>query len=60
MGVSRQSFLGKELEDRGVKPSEIQRRLGHQSLRTTTIYLGRLSSAENPVSEAMADDLDIE
>ena len=52
--------FAKELEERGVKPSEIQRRLGHQSLRTTTIYLGRLSSAENPVSEAMADDLGIE
>jgi integrase/recombinase XerD len=51
--------FAKELEERGVKPSEIQRRLGHQSLRTT-IYLGRLSSAENPVSEAMADDLGIE
>jgi integrase len=52
--------FAKELEERGVKPSEIQRRLGHQSLRTTTIYLGRLSSAENSVSEAMADDLGIE
>jgi integrase len=37
--------FAKELEERGVKPSEIQLRLGHQSLRTTTIYQGRLSSA---------------
>lgn len=42
------------LEDAGAKVSEIQARLGHESLATTGRYLAALRRAENPHAEQLA------
>ncbi len=55
--------FARSLEDAGAKVSEIQARLGHESLATTGRYLAALRRAENPHADIMAamfglDDLD--
>jgi integrase len=42
------------LEDAGAKVSEIQARLGHESLATTGRYLAALRPDENPHADALA------
>lgn len=46
--------FARAMEDAGAKVSEIQARLGHSSLTTTSRYLAALRSAENPHAEALA------
>jgi len=41
------------MEQHGAKTSEIQRRLGHKSIATTSLYLQALTSEENPFAEAI-------
>lgn len=48
------------MEDKGAKVSEIQQRLGHASVATTSIYLQALRSDENRLAEAVADALGVE
>lgn len=48
------------MEDVGAKPSEIQARLGHESLATTGIYLASLKKAQNKHAEAVASLFGIE
>ena len=43
------------MEKAGVKVSEIQAQLGHESLQTTGRYLAQLNRAENPHADALAD-----
>lgn len=43
------------MEKANAKPTEIQRRLGHSSLHTTSIYLDALSSAENEYADVLCD-----
>lgn len=47
--------FARAMEDAGAKPSEIQARLGHESLETTGKYLAALRSAANPHSHQLAD-----
>lgn len=49
-----------QMEDRGAKVSEIQARLGHESLATTGRYLAKLRSEENPYGEDLAAALGFE
>jgi integrase len=51
--VLRLSFV-RALEDAGAKVSEIQARLGHESLATTGRYLAALRADENPHADALA------
>jgi integrase len=51
--VLRHSFA-RALEDAGAKVSEIQARLGHESLATTGRYLAALRADENPHADALA------
>jgi integrase len=51
--VLRHSFA-RALEDAGAKVSEIQSRLGHESLATTGRYLAALRADENPHADALA------
>ena len=51
--VLRHSFA-RALEDAGAKMSEIQARLGHESLATTGRYLAALRADENPHADALA------
>jgi integrase len=46
--------FARSLEDTGAKVSDIQARLGHESLATTGRYLAALHRSENPHAEAMA------
>jgi integrase len=59
MGINfhglRHTFA-RTMEDSGAKVSEIQARLGHESLQTTGKYLAALRKAENPYS-TMLDSL---
>jgi integrase/recombinase XerC len=48
------------MERAGAKPTDIQRKLGHSSLATTTVYLDSLSSADNPYAADMLTELGIE
>lgn len=48
------------MEDVGAKPSEIQARLGHESLATTGIYLASLKRAQNKHADAVASLFGIE
>ncbi len=48
------------LDELGASPSEIQARLGHESLATTGVYLARLKSAYNPYAEKLADAFGLE
>ena len=41
------------MEQHGAKISEIQRKLGHKSIATTSLYLQALTSEENPYAEAI-------
>jgi integrase len=41
------------MEQHGAKTSEIQRRLGHKSIATTSLYLQALTEEENPFAEAI-------
>jgi integrase len=43
------------MEQTGAKTSDIQSRLGHESLDTTSRYLKALASADNPQAELIAD-----
>lgn len=45
--------FARSMEDRGAKVSEIQGKLGHESLQTTGRYLAALRRAENPYSEML-------
>jgi integrase len=45
--------FARAMEDAGAKVSEIQSRLGHESLQTTGRYLAALKSNENPYSEKL-------
>jgi site-specific recombinase XerD len=47
------------MERAGARPSDIQRKLGHTSLATTSIYLDALGSAENPYAADMLAELGI-
>lgn len=49
----RHSFA-RNMEDAGAKVSEIQARLGHESLATTGRYLAALRRAENPIADKLA------
>ena len=51
--VMRHSFA-RALENAGAKVSEIQARLGHESLATTGRYLVGLRADENPHADALA------
>jgi site-specific recombinase XerD len=51
--VLRHTFA-RTLEDAGAKVSDIQARLGHESLATTGRYLAALRRAENPHAESLA------
>ena len=42
------------------KISEIQKRLGHKSIATTSLYLQALTSEENPYAEAIERALGVE
>ena len=42
------------MEETGAKVSDIQSRLGHESLATTGRYLAALKRAENPQAAALA------
>ncbi len=48
------------LEDAGAKISEIQKRLGHASAATTSIYLQALRADENPYAEDLVRVLGVE
>jgi integrase/recombinase XerC len=48
------------MERAGAKPTDIQRKLGHSSLATTTVYLDSLSSADNPYAADMLAELGVE
>lgn len=48
------------MEEKGAKVSEIQRRLGHASAATTSIYLQALRSDENRLGEVIAEALGVE
>jgi len=48
------------LEDAGAKISEIQKRLGHASAATTSIYLQALRADENPYAEELVKVLGVE
>lgn len=58
LGTSRVHTLrhtfARELEASGAKVSDIQARLGHDSLATTGRYLAALKLAENPYAETLA------
>lgn len=47
--------FARTMEDTGAKVSEIQGRLGHESLATTGKYLAALRRADNPHGEALAE-----
>jgi integrase len=46
--------FAREMEAAGAKVSDIQARLGHESLATTGRYLAALKSAENAHGDALA------
>jgi integrase/recombinase XerC len=46
--------FARTLEDAGAKVSDIQARLGHESLNTTGRYLAALRRAENPLADKLA------
>jgi integrase len=46
--------FARSLEDTGAKVSDIQARLGHESLATTGRYLAALQRSENPHADALA------
>ncbi|EFH81214.1 tyrosine-type recombinase/integrase [Ktedonobacter racemifer] len=48
------------MEDAGAKASEIQARLGHESLAITGLYLASLKRAKNRHTEAVAELFGIE
>lgn len=58
LGITRVHRLrhtfARAMEDAGAKLSDIQARLGHSSLATTSRYLTALRSAENPQAGALA------
>lgn len=51
--TTRHSFAF-QMENLGAKISDIQARLGHESLATTSIYLSAMHKDENPFSEALS------
>jgi integrase len=56
--VTRHTFAHL-MEQSGAKVSEIQQRLGHASLATTSVYLSALSSGENPYATVLESKLGI-
>jgi integrase len=52
--------FARTMEQNGATTSEIQRRLGHKSIATTSLYLQALSSDENPYAEAIEHALGVE
>jgi integrase/recombinase XerD len=46
--------FARDMEEAGAKVSEIQRRLGHTNLSTTSRYLEQLLSADNPYADSVA------
>lgn len=51
--------FAKTMEKHGAKISEIQRRLGHKSVATTSLYLQALTEEENPYAEAIEQALGV-
>ena len=51
--------FAKTMEDKGAKVTEIQARLGHRSLATTSTYLAALDRERNPYAEALESTLGI-
>lgn len=47
------------MEQHGAKLSEIQRKLGHKNIATTSLYLQVLASDENPYAEAIEQSIGI-
>ena len=48
------------MEQKGAKLSEIQRRLGHKNIATTSLYLQALTNEENPYAEALERAIGVE
>jgi len=48
------------MEQHGAKISEIQRKLGHKSIATTSLYLQALTNEENPYAEAIEGAIGVE
>jgi integrase len=48
------------MEQKGAKLSEIQRRLGHKNIATTSLYLQALTNEENPYAEAIESAIGVE
>lgn len=48
------------MEQHNAKISEIQRKLGHKSIATTSLYLQALTSEENPYAEAIEQTIGVE
>lgn len=64
LGVSQVHRLrhtfAKTMEQHGATLSEIQRRLGHKSIATTSLYLQALTSDENPYADAIAHAIGVD
>lgn len=54
--VTRHTF-SRAMEEEGAPISEIQARLGHESLATTGVYLQTLESAKNPYGDWLVQRL---
>jgi integrase len=52
--------FARTMEQHGATTGEIQRRLGHKSIATTSLYLQTLTSEENPYAEAIEQALVVE
>jgi site-specific recombinase XerD len=54
----RHSFA-RGMEDAGAKVSEIQQRLGHSNIATTSLYLGAMRSDENAHGDVLAESFGV-
>ncbi|MDQ2995490.1 MAG: hypothetical protein M3R61_00320 [Chloroflexota bacterium] len=48
------------IKDASAKLNEIQRRLGHKNIATTSLYLQALTNEENPYAEAIEGAIGVE
>jgi site-specific recombinase XerD len=64
LGVSQVHKLrhtfARVMEQQGAKLSEIQRRLGHKNIATTSLYLQALGREDNPFAEEIEHLLGVE